>query len=158
MSRQTFCIIEISWCLVYEGNLWLVQMFFFFLEDIVAFVVPLIPLFWTCSDFFPGFQSQGGSPRLSALSPVCNGFFKFIPGMTPVDLLAISIMVEQFWSMYLQKSRVVALPRSRKSWTWHWQVRRSTHALKPSTAVSHNGCANNRTPYGLWLPRVHGKI
>ena len=42
MSRQTFCIIEISLCLVYEGNFWYVGADVFILEDIVAFVGPPI--------------------------------------------------------------------------------------------------------------------
>ena len=43
---------------------------------------PLIPLFWTSGDVCPGFQSQGGFPRLRASSPVCNGFLRFTPAFS----------------------------------------------------------------------------
>ena len=51
-------------------------------------LVPLIPLFWTSCEVCPGFQSQGGSPRLRALSPACNGFLRLASGEEPADLLA----------------------------------------------------------------------
>ena len=38
-----------------------------------------------------GFQCQGGSPRLHASSPVCNGTLRFISGATPADILAPSM-------------------------------------------------------------------
>ena len=49
---------------------------------------PLIPLFWTSGDVSPGFQSQGGYPRLHALSPACNEFPRFTSGAIPADLSA----------------------------------------------------------------------
>ena len=51
-------------------------------------LVPLIPLFWTSCEVCPGFGSQGGSPRLRALSPACNGFLRLASGEEPADLLA----------------------------------------------------------------------
>ena len=51
----------------------------------------LIPLFWPSSDVCPEFQSQGGFPRLRALSSACNGFHRFTSSATPADLLAASI-------------------------------------------------------------------
>ena len=39
----------------------------------------------------PGFQCQGGSPRLHASSPVCNGTLRFISGATPADILVPSM-------------------------------------------------------------------
>ena len=33
----------------------------------------------TSGDIYPGFQSQGGSPCLCALSPLCNGLLRFNP-------------------------------------------------------------------------------
>ena len=53
----------------------------------VLLVRSLIPLFWTSGDICPGFQSQYGSPRWQALSPVCNGFLRFTSDETPVDLV-----------------------------------------------------------------------
>ena len=44
---------------------------------------PLLPLFWTSGDVCPGFQSQGGFPRLRASSPAHNGFLRFTSGATP---------------------------------------------------------------------------
>ena len=57
--------------------------FKFFCRTQVLFVGPLIPLFWTSGDVCPGFQNQGGFPRLHASSPVHNGFLRFTSGVTP---------------------------------------------------------------------------
>ena len=48
---------------------------------------PRIPLFWTTGDVCPGVQSQGGSPRVRASSPVRNGFLRrkqFLPSANEV--------------------------------------------------------------------------
>ena len=70
----------------------------------VLFVGPLIPLFCTSGNVSPGFQSQGGSPFLYALLPICNRILRFTSGVTPVDLLVASMTVELFQSIYLQTS------------------------------------------------------
>ena len=44
-------------------------------------------MFWTSGDVSPGFQSQGGFPRLHASSPTCNRFLRFITSATSADLL-----------------------------------------------------------------------
>ena len=56
----------------------------------------LIPLFWTFGDLCPGFQSQGRFPCLHTVSPMCNGFFRFISGVTPVDLFIASMAAKPF--------------------------------------------------------------
>ena len=48
------------------------------------------PMIWTSGDVCPGFQSQGGSPRLWSLSPVCNRIIRFTFGATPADILTIT--------------------------------------------------------------------
>ena len=57
--------------------------FFFFVGHKSFLVGPLIPLFLTSGDVCPGFQSQGGFPRLHASSPVHNRFLRFTSGVTP---------------------------------------------------------------------------
>ena len=64
----------------------------------------LIPLFWTFGDFCPGFQRQGRFPCLHAVSPMCNGFFSFISGVTPADLFIASMAAKPFRSTYLRTS------------------------------------------------------
>ena len=44
----------------------------FFVGHMSLFAGPLIPLFWTSGDICPGFQSQGGFPRLRAYSPATD--------------------------------------------------------------------------------------
>ena len=56
----------------------------------------LYPLFWTCGDFFPMFQSQGGFLYLCASSPVHNKFLRFTSGATPADLYAACMAAEAF--------------------------------------------------------------
>ena len=53
----------------------------------VFLVVRLIPMFWTSCDICPGFHSQAGFYYLRASLPVCNGFLRFISGVTSTDLL-----------------------------------------------------------------------
>ena len=53
-------------------------------------------LFWTFGDICSGFQSQGGSPHLHALSPASNGFFRFTSGLAPAQLLAASMTAIPF--------------------------------------------------------------
>ena len=57
---------------------------------------PLIPLFWTSWDFYPGFQSQNKFPHVGALSPTHNRFLRFTSGATPADHLAASMVAEPF--------------------------------------------------------------
>ena len=57
---------------------------------------PLIPLFWTSDEVWPGFQSLGGFPHLHDSSPVCNRFLRFTYGAIPADLLAASIATQLF--------------------------------------------------------------
>ena len=64
----------------------------------------LISLFWTSGDICPGFQSQGRSPHLCALSSVYNGFLRFTSGVTPADLSAASMVAEPFRSTYFRAS------------------------------------------------------
>ena len=52
---------------------------------------PLIPLFWISGDTCPGFQSQGGFPRLRASSPVHNRFLSCASGATPANLFMVSM-------------------------------------------------------------------
>ena len=59
---------------------------------------PLIPLFWTSDGVCSGFQSQGGSPHLHALSPACNGILRFTAGATSADLLVATMAAEPFRS------------------------------------------------------------
>ena len=61
------------------------------------------PLIWTSGDVCPGFQSQGGTPRLCALSPVCNRVLRFTFGATPADILA-AMAAELFQYTHLQTS------------------------------------------------------
>ena len=63
-----------------------------------------MPLFWSSGEICPGFQSQGGSPHLHALSLVYNGILRFTSGVTPTDLLVANMAVKPFWSTYLQTS------------------------------------------------------
>ena len=63
---------------------------------------PLIPLFWTSGDVYPGFQSQGGFPRLPVSSPAHNGFLRFTSGVTLADCIEVSMAAEPFLSTYLQ--------------------------------------------------------
>ena len=60
------------------------------------FVGPLIPLFGTFTGICPRFQNQGRFPHFHALSPVHNRFLRFISGVTPADLLAVSMTAELF--------------------------------------------------------------
>ena len=62
----------------------------------VLFVGPLIALFWTSGDVCPGFQSQGGFPRLHASLPVHNRFLRFTSGATPADCIEVSMAAEPF--------------------------------------------------------------
>ena len=57
---------------------------------------PLIPLFWTSWDIYPGFQSQNKFPHVRALSSTHNRFLRFTSGATPADHLAASMVAEQF--------------------------------------------------------------
>ena len=79
----TFLLI-LMWRVVFG---WFRVNFFFFFKIFcrtqVLFLGPLIPLLWTSGDVCPGFQSQGGFPRLHASSPVHNGFLRFTSGATP---------------------------------------------------------------------------
>ena len=77
---------KLKWGLVFQGILSGGRDFFKIFKNIcrthVLFVGPLIPLFWTSDDVCPGFQSQGGFPRLRASSPAHNGFLRFTSGAT----------------------------------------------------------------------------
>ena len=81
------------------------QFVYFFKKKIwrtsVLFVGPLIPLFWTSGDVYPGFQSQSGYPCLHAFLPVCNKIPRFTSAATPADLFVARIVPELFQSMYL---------------------------------------------------------
>ena len=59
---------------------------------------PLVPLFCTSDDVYPGFQSQGGFSCWHDLSPTCN---RFTSGVTHANLLAAGMAVEPFISTYL---------------------------------------------------------
>ena len=61
----------------------MVVFIFYFCRTQVLFVGPLIPLFWTSGDVCPGFQNQGGFPRLRASLPAHNGFLRFTSGAIP---------------------------------------------------------------------------
>ena len=65
----------------------------------------LTPLFWTSAsgDVCPGFQSQGGFPRLRASSSACNRFFRFTSGATPADLLAPSMAAGLILYMHVRE-------------------------------------------------------
>ena len=65
---------------------------------------PLILLFWTSGDIYPGLQTHGGSPCLCALSPTHNGIPRFTSGVTPAHLLAASIATKPFSSTYWRTS------------------------------------------------------
>ena len=70
----------------------------------VLFVGPLIPLFWTSGDVFPGFQSQGGFPRLCGSLPAYNEFLRFTFGATPADLFSLAHLISVCnSSLYLSK-------------------------------------------------------
>ena len=71
--------------------------FKFFWKTSVLSVASLITLFWTSGDIGPGFQSQGGSPRLHASFPACNRILRLTFGITPADLLAASMATEPFF-------------------------------------------------------------
>ena len=62
----------------------------------VLFVGPLVPLFWTSGDVCPGFQSQGGFPRLHASLPAHNRFLRFTSGVTPAGCIEVSMAAEPF--------------------------------------------------------------
>ena len=66
---------------------------------------PLIPLFWTFGDVYPGFQSQSGSP-------VCFLTFvilRFTSGVTPADCIEVSMAAKPFWSTYLNTDMSVSI-------------------------------------------------
>ena len=65
---------------------------------------PLIPLFWTSGDIYPGFQSQCRSPCLCAILPRYNRILRFTSSVTPADLLVASMAAEPFQSTYLWTS------------------------------------------------------
>ena len=65
-------------------------------EDIGPFCGSIDAPFGTSGDICPAFQSHGGSLNLHALSPACNGFFRFTSGVTPADLLMASMVVKSF--------------------------------------------------------------
>ena len=65
----------------------------------VLFVSPLMHLFWTSGNIWPGFQSQAGSHCLCAFSP--HGFLRFTSGAKPADLLVSSMVTNLFKSIYL---------------------------------------------------------
>ena len=58
---------------------------------------PLIPLFWTSGDVYPGFQSQGGSLACFLACVI----LKFTSGVIPADCIEVS-MAADFRSTYLQ--------------------------------------------------------
>ena len=58
---------------------------------------PLIPLFWTSGDVWPGFQSQGGSL-------VCFLTCVITFGATPADSIEVSMAAKPFKSTYLDMS------------------------------------------------------
>ena len=59
---------------------------------------PLIPIFWTSGDVFPGFQSQGG-PLAWFLARV---ILRFTSGVIPADCIEVSMAAKPFRSTYLQ--------------------------------------------------------
>ena len=83
------------------GFIWWKFFLQIFWRSSVLFVLPLLSLFWTSGDIWPGFQSQGGFPSLYASLPACNGFLKFTSGATPANLLMTSMAAETFESTYL---------------------------------------------------------
>ena len=58
--------------------------------------MPMIPLFWTFGDVGYGFQSQGESGHLLPSLFVCDGFLRYICGVTPADLLAVNMAAKRF--------------------------------------------------------------
>ena len=69
-----------------------------FLEDIVLFFGPLMPLFWTSGDVYSGFQSQGGS-LVYFLACV---IIRFTFCVTYADCVGVNMAAEGFQSTYLQ--------------------------------------------------------
>ena len=59
-----------------------------------------MPLFWTSVDICCGFQSQVRFLHLYASSPACDGFLRFISGVTPADLLVANMAAESLLVMY----------------------------------------------------------
>ena len=58
-------------------------------------------LFWTSGDICPRLRSQVDCLACMLLSPVCNRILQFSSGVTPGDLLAVSMAAEPFSSTYL---------------------------------------------------------
>ena len=56
---------------------------------------PLISLFWTSGDVYPGFQTHS-----HALSCASNRILRFTSGATPADLLVTSMVAKPFSSRY----------------------------------------------------------
>ena len=73
----------------------MVDSFPYFLKEILG---SLKSLFWSSSDVCPGFQSQGGIPRLCASLPACDGSLRFTSSVTPGGRLKGSIAAKSFWS------------------------------------------------------------
>ena len=121
------------------------------MEGLIPFVRSLIPLFWTSCDVCPLLQSQGRFPCLSALSPAYNRFFRFIPGMATVDLLAVIMAAKPFHShsfihcMYVQT--MVGLKSRIKSKTNKQEDFRVTGFVLPAaTGVMHCLWVSNTQP------------
>ena len=73
-----------------------------FLVDIRPFLGPLMPPFWTSSDFFSWFQSQNGQPYSHLAETLCvTDSLRFASGATTADLLTASMAAEPISSTYL---------------------------------------------------------
>ena len=81
---------------------------------------PLIPLFWTSGDVCPGFQSQGGFPRLRASSPsisfYCNDIIAFANALVKVHFSKLTLIISSSESRCMgeiflrETSQLVSLP------------------------------------------------
>ena len=72
---------------MFVHKFFLFSFFFFNFSRIqVLFVGPLVLLFWTSGDVCPGFQSQGGFPRLRASLPAHNRFLRFCSQILCISL------------------------------------------------------------------------
>ena len=73
------------------------QFFFFFLVDNFFCHTPVLDLWW----YGPWVSKPGWIPCLCASSPSCNGFLRFIYGVTPTNLLMACMAAKSFSSIYI---------------------------------------------------------